>query len=617
MKQKPLLLLVALLPMVASAYNAQIDGIYYDFSGDKATVTYREYRSYSGTYYSDYSGAVVIPSTVTYNEKTYTVTSIDYRAFYNCSGLTSVTISNSVTSIGGYAFYGCSNLISVIIPNSVTSIGQYAFQSCSKLTSITIGNSVTSIGYYAFDGCSIKKTIWLTSTPPSYYQTASGAINYVLNEQYTELQNKVVYPFLNSLFAVDGICYVPVNPSERTCDAINCVYDETAAYTKIPLSVSYKGVTMNVQKVQPYICYNNWCIDSLYCDYNGNIETNAFYGCSGLKSVVCKNNGDIEEAAFKGNTSIESVECNNSGVIGINAFNGCTGITSVICNNGGDIGESAFKGCTGMTDAECNNNGTIGDYAFMGCTSLMSLTIGSEVTAIGKEAFSDCISVSKIVSKAVTPPTCSELAFHKINIWGCTLIVPKGSLTAYQQADQWKEFFFVEEEEGSDIEPNPEDKCATPTISYANGKLTYKCETEDAVCQSTISDTDIASYSGNEVQLCVTYTITVYATKEGYANSDTATATLCWIDVKPQTEGLTDENATEIKALPVLIQAQGNIISVQGLATGTEVSAYNTSGMLLDTIISGQDTATLRTKLPAGSTAIVKIGDKAVKVMVK
>ena len=160
--------------------------------------------------------------------------------------------------------------------------------------------------------------------------------------------------------------------------------------------------------------------------------------------------------------------------------------------------------------------------------------------------------------------------------------------------------------------------CATPTISYANGKLTYKCETEDAVCQSTITDTDIASYSGNEVDLTVTYTITVYATREGYANSNTITATLCWIEAVPYMEGL-EEDPTQIttKALPVLIQAQAGFITVQGLEAGTEISAYNTSGMLLDTIISSQDTATLRTKLPAGSTAIVKIGQRTVKVMVK
>lgn len=82
------------------------------------------------------------------------VTSIGDRAFYNCSGLTSVTIGNSVTSIGSEAFYDCRKLTSVTIPNSMTSIGWAAFYNCRSLTSITIPGSVTSIGKWAFFGCS-------------------------------------------------------------------------------------------------------------------------------------------------------------------------------------------------------------------------------------------------------------------------------------------------------------------------------------------------------------------------------------------------------------------------------------------------------------------------------
>jgi hypothetical protein len=81
------------------------------------------------------------------------VTGIGDDAFGGCTGLTSVSIPNSVTSIGEAAFYGCSGLTSVTIPNSVTSIGGGAFAYCTGLTSVTIGNSVISIGDYAFSGC--------------------------------------------------------------------------------------------------------------------------------------------------------------------------------------------------------------------------------------------------------------------------------------------------------------------------------------------------------------------------------------------------------------------------------------------------------------------------------
>ena len=81
-------------------------------------------------------------------------TTIGDDAFYNCTGLTSVTIPNSVTSIGEYAFSECSALTSVTIPDSVTSIGEGAFYDCSGLKSIEIPNSVTSIEYLIFAYCS-------------------------------------------------------------------------------------------------------------------------------------------------------------------------------------------------------------------------------------------------------------------------------------------------------------------------------------------------------------------------------------------------------------------------------------------------------------------------------
>ena len=141
------------------------------------------------------SGTVNIPSAVTYNNNTYSVTAIGNYAFIVCTSLTSVTIPNSITSIGQGAFFGCSGLTSISIPNSVTSIGAEAFRSCSfvsvtipnsvtsigshafikcrNLTSVTIPNSVTSIDKYTFWGCSgLTSVKCLTATPPSLDSSA-------------------------------------------------------------------------------------------------------------------------------------------------------------------------------------------------------------------------------------------------------------------------------------------------------------------------------------------------------------------------------------------------------------------------------------------------------------
>ena len=120
--------LVFLLSMVgakALAYDVKIDGIYYNLWGTDAQVT--RYSKYSS---GDYSGNVIIPESITYNGKTYIVSSIGGYAFYYCTNLLSVTIPNSVNYFYEGAFYGCSRLTSITIPNSVTSIGNSAFYYC-------------------------------------------------------------------------------------------------------------------------------------------------------------------------------------------------------------------------------------------------------------------------------------------------------------------------------------------------------------------------------------------------------------------------------------------------------------------------------------------------------
>ena len=112
----------------------------------------------------------------------------------------------------------------------------------------------------------------------------------------------------------------------------------------------------------------------------------------------------------------------------------------------------------------------------------------------------------------------------------------------------------------------------------------------------------------------MTYHISVYATKAGYLNSETATATLCWIDKEPV---MTHDAIQSIEAQPVLIQTLGQVVSITGAPEGSAIAIYDTSGKLMGSGKATAETTNISTQLCSGDIAIVKIGDRAVKVVVK
>jgi hypothetical protein len=91
------------------------------------------------------------------------------------------------------------------------------------------------------------------------------------------------------------------------------------------------------------------------------------------------------------------------------------------------------------------------DNEFYGCSGLKTAIIGENVSEIGNYAFSDCTALTKLESHSATPPTCGTKALDGISKGGCTLYVPQNSLTAYQSADQWKEFFLIKAKETTGI----------------------------------------------------------------------------------------------------------------------------------------------------------------------
>ncbi len=342
----------------------------------------------------------------------------------------------------------------------VTAIGYGAFEDCSGLIFVTIPNSVTVIGDYAFTGCS-----GLTS---------------------------VTIP--NSVTAIGGSAFAG-------CSGLTSI--------DIPNSVTAIGFS-------------------------------AFYHCSNLTSVTIGNSvTSIGDFAFGSCYSLTSVNIPN-GVTSIGgwAFSSCYSLTSVtIGNSVTSIWDCAFQNCTNITklvlnckyignwfnDSKtkindvtlCDDVEIIGEEAFMGFSALTSITIPNRVTSIEDYAFNNCYGLCDVYCYAEKLPSTGAEIFYGTNISNATLHVPAASIESYKSQEPWSSFKKII---GFVI-----NRCATPNISYADGKLSFSCETEDVKYTYHVTYDYVNDGNADEVQLAAVCKVTVYASKEGYADSEVAT----------------------------------------------------------------------------------------------
>ena len=373
MRKQFLSFLLALLPLMASADPVLIDGIYYNLntSTHEAEVVNPSTDPYDPT--ANYiSGSITISATVSYNSEPYNVTSIGQSAFYNCTGLTSVSIPNSVTSLGPGAFYGCSGLESITIPDNVTSIAEYAFSGCTDLITVTIGSGVTSIGDVAFENCSKLATLIINST-----ELTSSGIGFNVFKNCTGLANL----HLNCKEVCDWFSNIESIKVVEIGDNVKSIA-ETAFYecTGLTTVTIGSGVT--------------------------SIGAAPFAGCTSLGSLVVSSENNYYNSGDNCNAIIHT-ESNT-------LIQGCN--NTVIPNGITSIADGAFFLFVNMTSVNIPNSVTsISDQAFFGCIALTDITIPNSVTTIGEEAFGSCISLTSVViPNSVT--TIGEKAFQNCDL---------------------------------------------------------------------------------------------------------------------------------------------------------------------------------------------------------
>lgn len=449
-----------------SAHDFKVDGIWYKISSSRnktVKVTYDfdifsygqavgpdEWIVYEQKYEIPYTGEIIIPSSVSHNGTTYSVTEIEDSVllcpttikigdnitsiksglFSGCTCLTSISIGNSITSISEGLFYGCTGLTSISMPNSVTSIGSDAFYGCTGLTSITIPNSVASIGSSAFYGCTGLTSI---SMPNSVTSIEKNTFNGCTNLASITIPNSVT----------------------EICDYAFSGCNNLASIT-IPNSITKIGdyTFQACKKLKSIIFEDGTKLLSIGSQFNYGEKISLFYNCP-IDSLYLGRNYTASCPPFKDKktltaisvgksvTSIRADAFNNTGWYN-NQPNGILYLDNCCLGNKNNV----------RTRNITLDDGTrlVADESFLNHSTLTSVTIPNSVENIGNKAFANC-GLRLVTLHCMIPPTCTDGAFD--GCYSALLMIPEGTMMDYAIADEWYKFAKVQEIAGvEEVEVN-------------------------------------------------------------------------------------------------------------------------------------------------------------------
>jgi hypothetical protein len=345
------------------------------------------------------------------------------NSFQNCTSLSSPVIAPNLKTLGEYMTFANSKIEEVLDIGHVTTIGTYTFRGCTKLRKVVLPESCKTLKSEAFANLPLLQEINLSHIESLGNNSLSGL-------------PMLTQPLVNEHITVLAGCG---NSGFTECNCPNV--ENIAAHTFYACSNLSGSLDFPKLKTIGELAFFGTKITSIInLGYVTEIGNRAFEGCKQITSAVLPN-------------TITK--------LGINAFNGCSNmmIEDVNLPNLTSLGDSAFRYCdirkisslgsaSIITTFEDNKNlksinlhegvTQLGWGTFRNCKSLgPTIDLPSTLSDIGYETFSGCISLKTIISKAVTPPTCTSLGITSSTE---SIYVPDQSVSAYREASGWSAY---------------------------------------------------------------------------------------------------------------------------------------------------------------------------------
>lgn len=490
----------------ASAYDFEVDGIYYNILDENSVEVTNEVSVFQPT--ESYQGEIIIPETVIYNGKDYIITSISGEAFFGCRNLITVSIPASVISIGTQAFNYCYNLgniyvaenninfvsvegvlydkiegsllqipgakVSITLPEFVTSInGTIPFNGCNKLENIFVNEN--NLLFNSNDGILYDKEFETLIKCPLAKQSATlipNSVTTIQQHAFYECYKLMAVDLPNSLIVIESYAFNSCSSLTQLTipDSVISIGDSSFSNCRSLISLT---IPESVLKIGRDIFGGCYSLENIFVNENNPNYTSVegvlydknisiLIRCPENKSsiLIPETVSKIGDSAFYGNNLTELIIPNSVTELGHQVFNYCSSLVNIILSNSlTEIPSNTFDYCTSLENLELGNSiEIINSNAIQMCSSLTSLTLPETIRILGSGILTGCESLIYITCLANQVPLIGQDCFNGISS-DAILYVPAESVNDYKDS-QWSDYF-------KEIKPIDEEDI--PETFYADG----------------------------------------------------------------------------------------------------------------------------------------------------